>query len=303
MRRRRLAIAPGVLAITAGGAIVAWLVFDRLVYEPEPLATRASVEAPSPAGSVQVLAVNGSVERSSRLGTWGPVETGDRLGAEDSIRTGGSSTAELGVGERSRITVADTTQITVQEVTNAVRLFRLARGRIAVDYGQDLERRLRIEDESGRALETQQARFGVLASDAMLAVATETGTVTLRARGAAVEIGAGEQSAARGDRPPSRAEPIPGALLLKLASSAADLDRDECAALAGTVSPAAGIAVDGKPIPLGEDGRFAVRARRRRGHAAVLVSVTDALGRTTQRAVPCREPEPGVKDLSVRWKH
>jgi hypothetical protein len=299
--RRRLAVALGVVAITAGGAIVARIVFDRVVYEPEPSATRSG-EEPAPAGTVQVVAVRGTVERSSRAGAWGPIATGDQLGAEDSIRTGPSSTAELGVGERSRMTVADATQITVHEVTSAVHRFRLTRGRIAVDYGEGRGRRLRVEDESGRAVETEHARFGVLATGAMLAVATETGSVALRARGAEVAVGTGEQSAATGDGPPSPAEPIPSALLLKLASAAAGLDRDECTALSGAASTASSLDVDGEPVPIAEDGRFAVRVRRRRGQATVLVSVVDALGRTTQRVMPCREAEPRVKDLSVRWK-
>jgi len=300
--RRPLAIALGVLAITAGFGTVARIVFDRLVYVPDPSAARAGVKAPAPAGTVHVLSVSGTVERSSSLGPWAPVATGDQLGAEDSIRTGASSTAELGVGERSRMTVAEASRITLSEGTTATPRFRLARGRIAVDYGEGRERRLRVEDEAGRAVETEQARFGLLATGAMLAVATETGSVTLRAGGAAVNVGAGQQSSARGDLPPARAEPIPSTLLLKLASAAADLDRDDCAAVTGAASPASSIAIDAQPVQLDERGRFAVRVRRRRGQAAALVSITDALGRTAQRAVPCRVTEPQVKDLSVRWK-
>jgi hypothetical protein len=299
--RRPFATALGVLAITAGVAAIARVVFDRLVDDPEPSA-RAVAETPTPSSTVRVLAVSGVVERSSSLGSWRPLAAGEELGAEDSIRTGASSTADLGVGERSRMTVADATEITVREVTTAAQRFRLARGRIAVDYGEGQQRRLRVEDEAGRVVETEQARFGVLATGAMLAVATETGSVTLRAGGAAVDVAAGRQSAARGDRPPSRAEPIPSALLLKLAGAAAELDRDDCAAVTGAASPASTVAVDAQPVPLGEDGRFAVRVRRRRGGTAVLVTVTDALGRTAQRTVPCRELAPHVKDLSLRWK-
>ena len=300
--RRPVTIALSVLAIAVGGATVARIVFDRLVYEPEPSEARSSAEAPAPAGRVHVLAVSGTVERTSSLGTWGPVAPGDQFGADDSIRTGASSTAELSIGERSRLTVAEATQITVREVTIAAQRFRLARGRIAVDYGEGRERRLRVEDEAGRAVETEQARFGVLATGAMLAVATEAGSVTLRAGGAAVDVVAGWQSAARGDLPPSRAEPIPSTLLLKLASAAADLDRNDCVAVEGTAGPASSVTVDAQPIPLGDGGRFAVRVRRRRGQAAALVTTMDALGRTAQRAVPCREIEPQVKDLSLRWK-
>jgi len=295
-------MALGVLAITAGFATVARIVFDRLVYVPAPSAARGGVETPAPAGTVHVLAVSGTVERSSSLGTWGPVATGDQLAAEDSIRTGASSTAELGLGERSRMRVAEASRITVREVTTAAHRFRLARGRIAVDYGEGQERRLRVEDEAGRAVETEQARFGVLANGAMLAVATETGSVTLRGGGAAVNVGVGQQSAARGDLPPSRPEPIPSTLLLKLASAAANLDRDDCAAVTGAASPASSIAIDAQPVQLATGGRFAVRVRRRHGQAAALVTVTDALGRTAQRAVPCRETEPHVNDLSLRWK-
>lgn len=307
MRRRRLALALGVVAIAAGGALLARFVFDRLVYEPVPPPPPPPVgggEVPAPAqpGAVQVLAVRGPVERSTRSGGWAPVASGDQLGAEDSVRTSPSSTAELGVGERSRITVAGATQITVREVTSAVDQFRLARGRIAVDYGEGRERRLRVEDESGRAVEATEARFGLLATGTMLAVATEAGSVTLRARGAAVAVGAGEQAAARGDRPPSPAEPIPTALLLRLASAAADLGAEECASLSAVVSLASSVEVNGKPVVPGDDGRFAVRVRRRRGQPTVLVTVVDALGRNAERTVPCRAQEPHVKDLWVRWK-
>lgn len=301
MRRRRLGTALAVLAIAVAGAFVAQVAFDRLVYEPEPPARRGVADAPV-ATAVQVLSVRGAVERASRLGAWSPVASGDQLAAEDSIRTGAASTVELGVGERSRMTVADGSLITVREVTSAVHRFNLARGRIAVDYGQDRERRLRVEDESGRAVEAKEARFGVLATGAMLAVATEAGSVTLRAGGGSVDVHAGEQSAARGDDPPSRAEPIPTAVLLMVASAAAHLERGGCAALVGAASPASLVQVDGEPVPLDDGGHFDVRVRRRRGRAAVLVTVADALGRTTRRMVPCREVEPDVKDLRVRWK-
>jgi hypothetical protein len=302
VKRRRFAIALGVLAITAGGAVVASILFERLVRQSEPPARGSGTEPPAPAAALHVLATSGTVERSSAPGMWRQVSIGDELGAEDSVRTGGSSTAELGVKGRLRITVADATQITLREATSAVRRLRLSRGRIAVDYAQDPDRWLRIEDEAGRSVETKQARFGALATGTMLAVATEAGTVTLRAGGSAVNVGAGEQSAARNDRPPSRAEPIPGALLLKVAASAADLERDECQALAGAVGLASSVAIDGEPVSLDDDGRFVARARRRRGREAVLVTVTDALGRTAQRAIPCRDPKATVKDLSVRWK-
>lgn len=304
MRRGGLAL--GVVAIAAGGALLARFVFDRLVYEPVPPAPPAQEEevpAPARATAVQVLAVQGTVERSTRSGSWTPVAIGDPLGAQESIRTGPSSTAELGVGERSRITVTGATHITVREVTSAVDQFRLARGRIAVVYGEGRERRLRVEDESGREVEATEARFGLLATGTMLAVATETGSVTLRARGAAVSVGAGKQAAARGEGPPSSAEPIPAALLLRLASAAAGPGAEECASLSGVVSLASSVEVDGRPVVPSDDGRFAVRVRRRRGQPTVVVTVVDALGRKAERTVPCRAQEPHVKDLWVRWKH
>jgi hypothetical protein len=306
MRRGPLTLALGVLAIAGGGAMLARVAFDRLVYEPPPPATPPvgveEVAAPARVRMVRVLAVHGRVERSTRSGAWTPAGNGDQLAAEDSVRTSPSSTAELGLGERSRITVAGAAQITVREVTSAVDQFRLTRGRIAVDYAESGQRRLRVEDDSGRSVEATDARFGLLATGAMLAVATETGTVTLQARGGAVAVGAREQAAARGDRPPSPAEPIPSALLIKLASAAASQDGDECASLSGLASLASSVDVDGRPVASGDDGRFVVRVRRRRGQAALVVTVSDALGRTLQRTMPCRAQEPHVKDLWLRWK-
>jgi hypothetical protein len=313
-RRRGLGVVLGGLAIVAAVALLARVVFDRAVYEapeaaaPAPASPPAGA-APAPAApadpsDVAVVAVSGSVERSGRDGRWTRVAAGDRLATDDALRTGDAARADLRVGERSRITVAERSQVAVREVTAAVHRLRLSRGRVAVEYERDGARTLRIEDATGqRVAESQEGRFSVLASGATLAVATETGSVTLRAAGKAVDVGAGQQSVAAAGAP-SPAAPIPVDLLLRVADearSASDPD-DLCAHVRGRAAAGAEVTVDDHPVALERDGRFAVRVPRRAGLTAVRVTTRDPGGRSEARDVPCRDPDERLDGLSVRWK-
>jgi hypothetical protein len=301
----------GGAAIVAAVVALAWLVFQRAVYEPPrrpaPLAVaapeRAAQLAPEPpAPPVAVVTVVGSVERSGPDGRWTAVAAGDRLELDASLRTGAAAHADLAVGAGSRVVVAERSQLAVREVTATVHRLRLSRGRVAVDHAADGARVLRIEDASGRrVVESRAGRFSVLASGATLTVATEAGSATLAAAGAVVDVPAGQHAVAAAG-PPSAAARIPVALLLKVADAARRAGDDLCASVDGRASPGAEVTVDGRPAPVDAEGRFSVVVRRRRGLTAVRAETRDASGRTATREVPCREEEENVDGLSVRWK-
>ncbi|HYY52363.1 MAG TPA: FecR family protein [Myxococcales bacterium] len=291
-----------VLAVLLGSA---WLVFRGTLYHPLP-GPRAARAAEEKVDEAIVVAVAGDVVRLSPNGGTSALAVGQRLRADDSVRTGRGGHTDLQIGARSRLTIAEGTQLMVREITEKVHRFKLTRGRVAVDYQADGARLLRIESADGEAVaETQGARFGVLSTGTAVAIATETGAVSLSSHGKTVEVRAGAQSIAVEGKPPAGADAIPARLLLKVADAAAAQEREGlCAEVEGTAPSGAEVLVDGAPAAVAEDGRFRVRVPAAPDKTSVVVSIRDARGRETTKTVPCG---PGgsvarIKDFAIRWR-
>ncbi len=290
----------------------ALVVFRRSVYEPPAAAPQVTalpalpaspaVRADAPEEAV-VLSVTGPVQRAHANGAWAKLLAGERLKADESIRTGKGGSTDLRIGDKSRLSVTDSTQVTIRELTHAVHRFKLDRGRLAVDYKPDGERVLKIESEGSDAVaETTGARFSVLSSGSTIAVATETGSVNLRAAGQVVAIGEGRQAVARKDEAPGAALAVlPVKLLLKVAG--ADT-QDLCASVSGQADPGSEVLVDGVPAQVDKAGHFEVKVPRRPAEKKnVLVAMRDPLGREETRTIPCGALGDGnVDDLAIRWK-
>jgi hypothetical protein len=294
--------AAGIVLAVAGGG---WMAFDRLVRSdaaPAPVRSPAREPAPSPDLPLwaEVVSVKGEVQRRGPDGAWRGVVLGDRLQAEESIRTSRGSAAALAVGQRSRLAVAEGTQLTVRELTAAVHRLQLSRGHVAVDYQPDGRRVLRIENDGGGAVaETRGARFSVLSSGVALAVATETGAVTLTSAGRSEEVPAGAQSVAFAGAAPSPAAAPPIDLLLKVARGGdAGLP---CSTVQGRATPGAEVEVDGEPAAVDRDGRFTARVTPREGRVLVSVVARDASGRVLEHKVGCAPVEPRIDDFAVKW--
>ena len=286
---RTIVEAAAVLAVLLGSA---WLVFRGTLYRPPAGAAQAHAAEDPKVDEAIVVAVAGDVVRLSPAGGTSALAVGQRLRADDSVRTGRGGRTDLQLGARSRLTIAEGTQLT--------------RGRIAVDYQADGARLLRIESADGGAVaETQGARFGVLSTGTAVAIATETGAVNLSSHGKTIEVRAGTQSIAVAGKPPSGAEPIAARLLLTVADAAAAQEREGlCAEVEGTAPSGAEVLVDGAPAAVAEDGRFRVRVPSAPDKTSVVVSIRDAGGRETTKMVPCG---PGgsvarIKDFAIRWR-
>jgi hypothetical protein len=298
--RRRAALwgaAPGaalaaalLLAIALG-----WGGFRRWVRagDSAPAAAVAAVAPPA----VEVLTVEGRIERR-RGEAWEPVARGQRLLPDDTIRAGAGSGATLGVGERSRLVLADATELTVREITAAVQRLQLSRGRISVDHQPDGARVLVVESARGDSVaRAGPARFSVLASGTALAVATQAGVVRLKAAGQEVDVAPGEQSVSLGGQIPSKPTLVPMALLLRIARATRDA-RGSCI-VEGTVEPGAEVRVQGRLVDPGPRGTFAVRLTPTEGRGATVVT-RDAAGRIAERRVDCGG-DHRVSDFAVRW--
>jgi hypothetical protein len=294
----------------------ALLVFRQTVYQPpgrfpegtgegRPGAAQQAAPAPAPQEAV-VLSVVGPVERARGSGAWSRLAPGERLKADESIRTGKSGRTDLRIGDKSTLAVTESTQVTIRELTRAVHRFHLERGRLAVDYKPDGERVLRIESEAAGAMaETRGARFSVLSTGSTIAVATETGSVNLRAAQREVEVGEGQTAAVRqGDAPgvPEPIAPVPVPLLLKVAAAIPSENEQLCARVTGVAQPGTEVLVDGVPAEVDREGHFGVVVPRKpRDKAEVLVAMRDAAGHRESRSVPCDALDPRIRRLGIRW--
>jgi FecR-like protein len=267
-----------------------WVVFRHTVYELHANGSRH----PQPEGAM-VVAVTGEVFRLSPGKGASALAVGQRLLPEESVRTARGAHTDLMVGDRSRLTVAEGTQLTVRQLTEKMHRFKLSRGRIAVDYQADGERVLRVEGQGGAVAEAQAARFGMLSTGAAVAIAAETGTVRLTAQEHTVAVSAGTQAVALHGQPPSSAEPIARTLLLKIAAAPpAPIDAELCADVRGRAPTGAEVMVEGAPVGLAADGSFHVRVPNTPGRRSVRLVVRDAAGTEARRSVPCGKPAPAA---------
>jgi hypothetical protein len=295
----------------------AFFLFRYLVYQPPAAsvetgaagAAGAAEPAPAPPAPQEalVLSVAGQVERARGTGPWSRLVPGEHLKADESIRTGKSGRTDLRIGDKSTLAVTESTQVTIRELTRAVHRFRLERGRLAVDYKPDGERVLKIESESsGAVAETRGARFSVLSTGSTIAVATETGSVNLRAAQHEVEVRDGQTAAVhQGDAPsaPQPIAPVPVPLLLKVAAAIPSENEQLCARVSGTAQQGAEVLVDGVPAELDREGRFSVAVPRKPpDKTEALVAMRDAAGREQTRSVPCDALDPRIRRVGIRWE-
>jgi FecR protein len=308
--RAALEIAAVVAIVLAG----AWFVFRHTLYQPPPPPPVVAVEtpaapvapaapAPPPVEDALVSAVVGDVQRVDPAGSASALSVGDRLRVSDSLRTGKGARTDLEIGAGSKLTVGEGTQLTVREINNQVHRLKLTKGRITADY-KGGDRSLRIENETGDTVaETKGARFSLLSNGTSLAVATAEGAVDLTAKEKTVQVGAGQQAVALAGEAPSAAEPIPAALLLKVADASASKHVEGlCAEVDGQAPSGTEVLIDGTPLAIARDGHFRVKVPRDpKDKLLVLVALRDAMGRETTRKVPC-ETDPQIDDMAIRWK-
>jgi hypothetical protein len=290
--------AAAVLCIVVGAA---WWIFARSVYSG-PAELHAAVAPPprSAAEEAVVEAVTGTVQRNGSHGSWVEVVAGEHLRADDSLRTGKGARTDLRIGDRARLTVAESSQLTIREITQTVHRFQLDRGRVKADYKPDGQRVLRIESAGGVA-ESHGARFSMLSTGTAVAIATDDGAVTLRSKDKAIEVAAGKQAVAMQGQVPTAAEPIPASVLLKVANAAASTD-GVCATIDGVAPAGTEVTVDGVAAQIASDGRFRVPVAHAADGREVLVALRDASGHEETRKVRCVDPPPRIRDFAIHWR-
>lgn len=303
-----------VLAIVVGVllAVGAWLLFrTQVAPPPEPprpvVVERPVVDAgqvaPEARADARVVAVTGLAERSATGDAgWVALKQGDPLVADDRIRTAKGGELTLQVGDsNSRITVPESSELAIGQLTAAVHSFKVGHGRIGVDYQRDDKRVLRLTSENGAVAETRGAKFTVLSTGTTIAVATESGSVNLSAAGQSVEVGPGQQSVVLGQGAPSEVAPIPTSVLLEVAKVASG-GNELCASLQGLVRPGTALEVDGNPVNVDREGRYNVTVPRRPGLKSVRVVALEPSGKRSEKEIACKEARAGPKDeADFQW--
>ncbi len=290
-RIRRGVLAAAALAIL----VIAALAWRLLAGDPE--------EEPPPAPRVRddalVLAADPGVERGS-AGGWLRARVGDALHVTDSIRTGEGSTAELDLGRGTRVTVAERSEVTVRELTAAVQRVGIVRGRIGVDLRPDGTRVLRVEDTSGKvAAAGTGGRFGVLARDGALAVASTDAQVIVESDGGSVSVPAGTETLALRGAAPLPPRPIPRQVVLRVARRIEERRASVCVVL--HVDVASELTVNGDAVEVPRDGAVVVRLPPHARRREIDVAVRHASGAVERQSMPCWQYEGEVSDLEVRW--
>ena len=307
MNVRRAGLPAQISALIAAVVLLALLVFRFAVYEPpRPSAktlARAAVPAkPDPLQAV-VLSVEGEVESGREGGAWSALRPGEKVRADVLLRTGANGRTDLALGQRSRVTIGESSEVSIRELTGSVHRFRLTRGRMVADYEREGERVLRVEDGSGETVaEAKAARFGILSTGTGIAVATTSGGVDLQARQQSVHLAAGEQSFVPQGAAPLPPSAIPTSVLLKVANALTEGTDAICAEIDGEATPGSEVSIEGAAVPLDAEGRFHEEVPRKPGKSSVLVAIRDPSGREKTRSVPCSPKPAEIHGMNIRWK-
>jgi hypothetical protein len=286
--------------------IAALLLFRYAVYErPAPPAPVPVAQAPvTPAAArneAVVLSVSGNVQKSQG-GAWAQLSAGEKLSTNAELRTGKGASTEVRVGESDKVTLSESSQLIIKDLTQEVRRLRLTRGRLTVDEQDPQAAPLRVEDGNGAVAEGRKARFSVLSTGTAIAVATEKGEVTLTSNMHTVAVTAGSESIAVRGQAPVAAKPVSRKVLLAVANAIIGANAEMCAELDGAVPTGTELTVDEIVTLPDAQGRFHLKVPRARGKKSVLVALRDATGRTKTREVPCAPSPAEVRDVAIKWR-
>ncbi len=289
-RRNRIVAVAGAAVLI--GAAVALLTSRRTPRPPE------APSAETGRNGAFVLAASPDVQRSSGA-RWVTARPGDELRPADSIRTGAKATAQISLGSRGTVALAERSELTIREFTAALQRVGIGRGRVGVDLQADDLRILRAEDRSGTIFASAtRGRWHVVATQRGLGVAAENGDVRVESGGAAVDVPAGSESAAWRGATPLPPATIPRELFVRLAPGSDKRRPRICAVLQTDV--ASEVVVDGEPAEVRADGGVTVllppRVRRREAQ----VVVRHATGKVERRRVACGEGGVELEAVEVR---
>lgn len=296
----RAVLIAGVLAALLAGSLVIAKLAVAGKHAPAPI-PHADVVLPIVAASVPlappdadprvavVVAVTGRVERKSDTG-WGPLEAGAVLSEQDVVRTAEGASAQLDVG--AIVLVDDRTELTVGDISASLAEVALTFGHVSADAGGAGGPTIRISTRDAEAFaETTAGAFDVLDSGTgQTVIATQRGTVKVRAAGQTVDVPSGMASIVRAGQPATAPAPIPPSLFLKVRVAEQ---------VVGMTTPGAVVSVDGTRMHPDATGAFAAPVPA--GTHKIVILVEDATGRRERKLLTRPAIRDPKLDAKVTW--
>jgi hypothetical protein len=233
---------------------------------------------------------------------WRPAAPLDRLDDEDQLRTGEGGAATLALPGDGVLTLEEESSITLGPLASDVARIRLERGRLgaALD-GDGAAIEVGAPGSPARAA-AKRGNFRMFTDGVgVIAVATETGEVTLSAPAGAITIGPGEGAVVVGDETPEK-RAVPSTVYLKVAWPEVDARATEVE-VRGEAPVGSDLEVNGRHARAGADGSFAVVVPLADGANRVEVKATDLLGRSrsARRVFAIDRSPPKVEVAAPRW--
>lgn len=246
--RREAAVFWSTAALLVAGAAVGY----RVLLGPSPAAP-AREDAP-PAVKLTVAETSGEVT-VVRGGARSRAATGDELRADDAIETAPGARAVL-AGAFYDVALEEGASFDVREITAELSRFHLGQGYVSARVRDEPGRAVEIEGPPGARVRSAGGDVAVVRSGATVAVGVERGSAEFAAGGGAVVLAAGQQSFAPAGGRPSRPEPIPASLLLKVSWPEERTTNQRRIVVTGHTQPGAIVVLGDERVDVGADGRF-----------------------------------------------
>src|SRR5512133_2774963 len=199
--------------LAAASLVAGGVVAYRLLLGPSPVAAPPREGAPS-AVKLTIAEASGEVT-VVRGGARLRAGAGDELRADDAIETAPGARVVL-AGAFFDVALEEGATFDVREITAELSRFHLGQGFVSARVRDEPGRAVEIEGAPGARVRTQGGDVAVVRSGATVAVGVQRGSAEFAAGGGSVVVAAGQQSLAVAGGKPSRPEPIPSSLLLKV---------------------------------------------------------------------------------------
>jgi len=310
-RAGTIILAVGIVGGLAAASQLSHLLFERPPRVPSPALAPASVgltETPPPAaddaGVFQVTAAEGGID-VFREGRWIPIQRGDVLTSADVVRTAVAGRAVLRLAAGTEIELREHVEVRLDRLSAAGASVDLRRGKVVARVSVSSDK-LTITTRDTRTANDGPAHFVVMSDEhGQVSVAALKGTARFAAAGKTVIVPEGNETRSRLGEPPDDPEKIPEDVLLQVVWPTGERHGDT-ATLQGRTARAALVTVNGSPISVAPDGRFAAVVPLREGSNLVDVEAEDVAGRTRQASGtlvrrPARPPKLAPEPAQL-WK-
>jgi hypothetical protein len=304
-----VALAGAVAAVLTVATVFSRYFFERPLARPAAPILKGRPILGQPDGGqpnlFRVAAIEGRVLVLYR-GQWSLVAAGDYLSLQSELRTAGESRAMLRRAG-AEIEVRENVQIRLGELADQTARIDMVSGgqlRAAVaEAGQIVE--IGAEQTATRNLGGPARWVVSVGTRGRVHVAAGAGKVGFTAQGRQVTVHTGEESFAPKGSAPSEPRPIPAELLLSVFWPEPRQVAIMSPMVRGKTRPSSQVRINGTPVPVDDDGRFAAQVPLQVGDNPLSVEAQDIDGRRKKvEAVIKRDAqapllEPAREDL---WK-